>query len=89
MDVVGVMAAYLPVVHVCTAQSREALHSLDRQCLSRLCSTHTHHGQICCHNTNYVHINGHDRIINVILAKHCIKFRDDRSIVIRNMLEQF
>jgi hypothetical protein len=24
MDVVGVMAAYLPVVHVCTAQSREA-----------------------------------------------------------------
>ena len=25
MDVVGIMAAYLPVVHVCTAQSREAL----------------------------------------------------------------
>jgi len=25
MDVVGVMAAYLPVVRVCTAQSREAL----------------------------------------------------------------
>jgi len=24
MDVVGVMAAYLPVVSVCTAQSREA-----------------------------------------------------------------
>ena len=24
-DVVGVMATYLPVVHVCTAQSREAL----------------------------------------------------------------
>jgi len=36
MDVVGVMAAYLPVVRVCTAQSREALecvcvlHSLER-----------------------------------------------------------
>jgi len=32
MDVVGVMAAYLPVVRVCTAQSRECvgvLHSLD------------------------------------------------------------
>ena len=25
MDVVGIMAAYLPVVRVCTAQSREAL----------------------------------------------------------------
>jgi len=25
MDVVGVMVAYLPVVRVCTAQSREAL----------------------------------------------------------------
>jgi len=26
MDVVGVTAAYLPVVRVCTAQCREALH---------------------------------------------------------------
>jgi len=26
MDIVGVMAAYLPVVCVCTALSREALH---------------------------------------------------------------
>ena len=25
MDIVGVMAAYLPVVRVCTAESREAL----------------------------------------------------------------
>ena len=36
MDVVGVMAAYLPVVRVCTAQSREALcvlHSLERHCV--------------------------------------------------------
>jgi len=30
MDVVGVMAAYLPVVRVCAAQSREALSRLDR-----------------------------------------------------------
>jgi len=78
MNVVGVMAAYL---HVYTVQSRE--------CLSRLYSTHTHHGQICCHNTDYVHINGHDRTITVILAKHCIKLPDDGSLVIRNMLEQF
>ena len=81
MDVVGVMAAYLPVVsvlRVCTAQSREVL-----------CSTHTHHGQICCHNTDYVHVNGHDRAITVILAGHCIVLPDDGSLVIRNMLEQF
>ena len=62
---------------VCTAQSREAL-----------CSTHTHHGQICCHNTDYVHINEQDRTITVILAKHCIELLDDGSLVIRNMLEQ-
>ena len=52
------------------------------QCLNKIM-------QICCHNTDYVHINGHDRTITVILAKHCIKLPDDRSIVIRNMLEQF
>ena len=36
MDVVGVMAAYLLLVTVCTAQSREALcvlHSLERHCV--------------------------------------------------------
>jgi len=81
MDVVGVMAAYLSVVRVCTVQSSEAL--------STLYSTHTHHRQICCHNTDYVHINGHDRTITVILAKHCIELSDDGSLVIRNMLEQF
>jgi len=78
MDVVGVMPSYLPVARVCTAQCREAL-----------CSTHTHYGQICCHNTDYVHINGRDRTITVILAKHCIELPDDGSVVIRNMLKQF
>ena len=68
MDVVGVMAAYLPVVRVCTSLSREELSRLSRQC-----STHTHHGQIFCHNTDYVHVNGHGRTFTVILAKHCIK----------------
>jgi hypothetical protein len=63
---------------------REAL-----EWLSRLCSMHTHHGQICCHNTNYVHINGCDRTITVILAKHSIELPDDGSLVIQNMLEQF
>jgi len=28
-------------------------------------------------------------VILKILAKHCIKFPDDGSLVIRNMLEQF
>jgi len=74
MDVVGVMGAYLPVLRVCTAQSREALSaSLD-------CAVHT--------RTDYVHVNGHDRTITVILAKHRIKLPDDGSLVIRNMLSQ-
>ena len=58
------------------------LSCLERQCLSRLCSTHTQQGQICCHNTDYVHINGQDRTITVILAKHSIEFPDDGSLVI-------
>jgi len=44
---------------------------------------------IWCHNTDYVHINGHDRTITVILASHCIALPDDGSLVIRNMIEQF
>ena len=81
-----------------TAQSREALcvcvlHSLERHSrlsrFSRMYSKHMHHGQICCHNTDYVHINGHEKTITVILAKHCIELPYDGSLVIRNMLEQF
>jgi len=47
------------------------------------------HVQICCHNTDDVHINGGDRTITVILAKHCIQLPDDGPLVIRNMFEQF
>ena len=36
----------------------------------------------------YVLVNGHDRTITVILAKHCIRLPDDGSLVIRNMLQQ-
>ena len=76
--------------HVCPALSREALPmQCHRQYLSRHCSTHTYHGQICCHDTDYVHVNGHHRTITVILAKHCKKLPDDGSLVIRNMLEHF
>ena len=81
MDVAGVMAAHLPVVRVCSAQSRGCLHIQ--------LTIHTRHGQICCRNTDYVHINGHDRTVTVILAKHCIELPDDGSLVVRNMLEQF
>jgi len=38
---------------------------------------------------HYVHVNGHDRTITVISAKHCIKLTDDGSLVNLNMLEQF
>ena len=44
---------------------------------------------ICCHNTDYVHINRHDRTITVILTKHCTRIPDDGHSVIRNMLEHF
>jgi len=40
MDIVGVMAAYLLVVLVDTAQSREVLY--------RLCSTDTHNASLDC-----------------------------------------
>jgi len=53
------------------------------------CSKHTHHGQICCQNTDYVHVNRQYRTITVILAKHCIKLPDDGSLVIRNMSKHF
>ena len=56
---------------------------------SRQRNTHTHHGQIYCHSTDYVHVNGRDRTITVILTRHCIKLPDDGSFVIRNMLEHF
>jgi len=45
--------------------------------------------RICCHNTDLVHVNGHDRVILVILATHCTRLPDDGSSVILNMLEHF
>jgi len=35
--------------------------------------THAQRVRICYHNTDYVHINGHDRTILVILAKYCTR----------------
>jgi len=61
-----------------------SLHSaVHTQSLSTLCSTHTHQEQTCCHNTDYIHINGRYRTITLILAKHSIMLPDDGSLVIR------
>jgi len=51
--------------------------------------THAQRVTICCHDTDLVHVNGHDRIILVILAKHCTRRPDVGSSVIRNMLQHF
>jgi len=60
-----------------------------KECLPMQWTTHAHRVRICCHNTHYVHVNGHDRAIFIILAKHCTKLPDDGSSVIRNMSEHF
>ena len=51
--------------------------------------THAQRVTICCHNTDYVHVNGHDTAIFIILAKQCTRLPDDESSVIRNMLKHF
>jgi hypothetical protein len=66
-------------VRVCSSLYRKA------QCAH----THTHATGIRCHNTDLVHVNGHDRTIFVILAKCYIRFPDDGPSVIRNILEHF
>jgi len=57
MDKVSVMAAYVCV------------------CLTRCACVYTHaqRVRICCHNTNLVHVNGHDRIILVISSQALYK----------------
>ena len=54
MDKVGVMAAYSDPLCVCI------VHCIGRHCGARV--------RICCHNTDLVHVNGHDRIILVIFS---------------------
>ena len=51
---------------------------------------YTHIGlQYCCHNTDHIHVNGYDRTVLVILAKHRTRLPGDGSFVIRNILEEF
>ena len=51
--------------------------------------THAQRVRIWCHNTDHVHVNGHDRTILVIFSQALYKLPDDGSSVIRNMLEHF
>ena len=55
----------------------------------RVCTAQSREELYAAINTDYVHANGEDTTITVILDKHCIKLPDDVSLVIRNMLEQF
>jgi len=59
------------VVSVCVC----VVHSIGSPFLYSELYTRTT-GRICCRNTDYVHVNGHDRTIIVILAKYCIRLPD-------------
>ena len=59
MDKVGVMAAYCDLLCVCV------VHTVNY--------THAQRVRICCHNTDLVHVNGHDRIILVIFSQALYK----------------
>ena len=85
MDVVGVMAAYTDALCVC------AVHCIGRFSVPsiRVNCTHAQRVTICCHNTDLVHVNEHDKIVLVILAKRCTRLPDDGHFVVRNMLEHF
>jgi len=59
---VGVMAAYCSPMCVSSSLSRKAF--LDSELHTHTHThTHIHRVTICCHKTDHVHVNGHDRII--------------------------
>jgi len=60
MDKVGVMAAYCDRLCVCV------VHCIWRHSVNY---THAQPVRTCCHNTDLVHVNGHDRIILVIFTQ--------------------
>ena len=65
MGRVGVMAAYCDPL--CVRAFRTALPSYRVNC------THTQPVTICCHNTDPVHVNRHDRNILVIFSQPLYK----------------
>jgi len=66
MDKVGVIAAYSDPFCVCVVR-----------CILvpsyTVNYTHAQWVRICCHNTDLVHVNGHDRIILVIFSQALYK----------------
>jgi len=63
MDKVGVMAAYCDPLCVCSSLYMKAVSSYTVN------YTHTQQVTICCHNTDLVHVNRHNRIIFVIFSQ--------------------
>jgi len=65
-DKVGVMAAYCDPLCVCV------VHCIGRHSYT-VNYTHAQWVRICCHNTDLVHVNGHDRTILVIFSQALYK----------------
>jgi len=78
MDKVGVMAAYSDPLCVCV------VHCIGRPSYT-VNYTHAQRVRLCCHNTYYVHVKGHDRTILVNFRQALYKLPSDGSSVIRNM----
>jgi len=66
MDKVGVMAAYSGPLCLCV------VHCIGRHSCT-VNYTHAQRVTICCHNTDLVRVNGHDRIILVIFSQALYK----------------
>jgi len=68
MDKVGVMAAYSDPLCVCVVHcSSVPSYTVNYT------QTQTQRVTICCHNTDLVHVNGHDKIILVIFSQALYK----------------
>jgi len=72
MDRVGVMAAYCDRLCVCVVH-RIGWQSGKTVPPYTVNYTHAHRVRLCCHNTDPVHVNGHDRIILVISSQALYK----------------
>jgi len=80
MDKVGVMAAYSDPLCVCVCVCLSVCVCV---CVcacvyftvyeGTVNYTHAQQVRICCHNTDLVHVNGHDRIILVIFSQALYK----------------
>ena len=69
MDKVGVMAVYSDPLFVCVC----VVHCTGRPSSYTVNYTHAQRVTICCHNTELVHVNRHDRIILVIFSQALYK----------------